>query len=95
MPESVTVFVMPPSLAELERRLRGRATDDEQVIQRRLSKAREEMSHWGDYDYVVVNDQVPQALETLRDIVGGRNSVNRVSDPALRGRVLGIAGGGG
>jgi guanylate kinase len=90
MPESVLVFVMPPSLAELERRLRGRATDSEEVIRRRLSEALADMGHWSEFDYVVINDDVPQALDTLRSIMGGRNTANRSADPALRRRLAAI-----
>jgi guanylate kinase len=90
MPESVLVFVMPPSLAELERRLRGRATDSEEVIRRRLSEALADMGHWSEFDYVVINDDVPQALDTLRAIMDGRNTANRSADPALRRRLAAI-----
>src|SRR6267142_2312091 len=56
MPEAISVFILPPSRAELERRLRTRATDDEAVIARRLRDAATDMSHWAEFDYVVVND---------------------------------------
>lgn len=58
----VTVFILPPSHAELERRLRGRAQDSEEVIRRRLSKAAEEMSHYSEYDYVIINDDIDKAI---------------------------------
>jgi len=93
MPASVLIFVMPPSLAELERRLRGRATDSDEVIRRRLSEAREEMSHWAEYDYVVVNDEVERALATLQDIVAGRDTTSRTTNPALRARAEAIVAG--
>jgi guanylate kinase len=51
----VSVFVLPPSTAELERRLRARAADSEDEVQKRMSKASDEMSHWAEYDYVIVN----------------------------------------
>jgi guanylate kinase len=57
----VSVFVLPPSHAELERRLRSRAQDSEDVVQKRMSKAASEISHWPEYDYVIVNDDIDPA----------------------------------
>jgi guanylate kinase len=65
----VTVFVMPPSLAVLEQRLRGRSKDPEAAIRRRLATAREEISAVGEYDYVVVNDALDACVDRLRAIV--------------------------
>ena len=73
MPECVSIFILPPSRAELERRLRGRATDAEDVIRRRLDDAAADMTHWSEFDYVVVNDDFERALLELRDIVAGRD----------------------
>jgi guanylate kinase len=87
MADSVLVFIMPPSLAELERRLRGRGTDGEEVIRRRLSEARDDMAKWQDFDYVVVNDALDEALTALRSILGGTNTRNRTDEPPLRQRV--------
>ncbi|MGB1277121.1 MAG: guanylate kinase, partial [Nannocystaceae bacterium] len=64
----VLVFVLPPSLDELERRLRGRATDTREVIDRRLRVAREELRHYDEYDYVIVNDDLDRAYDALRAI---------------------------
>jgi len=72
MPECVSVFVMPPSQPELERRLRGRGTDSEAVIARRLRDSIADMSHWAEFDYVVVNDDFEQAVSDLQAIVAGR-----------------------
>ena len=69
LPEAVTVFVLPPSLAELERRLRGRGTEDEPATQRRLANAKGEIEHYGFFDYVIVNDDITRAYEQLRSIV--------------------------
>lgn len=69
LPEAVSVFVMPPSFQELERRLRGRHADSPQVIQKRLGAAREEISHWPEYDYLVVNDRLVPATQALRAVV--------------------------
>ncbi len=66
--EAVLVFVLPPSLHELESRLRKRATDDPEVIERRLVKARDELKHYGLYHYLIVNDDLPRAYDRLRAI---------------------------
>ncbi len=68
-PDAVLIFVAPPSLEELERRLRKRGRDDEQAIQLRLQNAIEEMEYIPQYDYVIVNDDLNRALETLRCIL--------------------------
>lgn len=69
MPECVTVFVLPPSRRALEDRLRNRRTDSEEVIARRLQDAVGDMSHWDEFDYVVVNDNFEKALDDLVRIV--------------------------
>ena len=66
---SVLVFILPPSMAELERRLRRRATDSPEAIQRRLAIAKRELEHYGDYDYLVVNDNLDRAHQQLNAIV--------------------------
>jgi guanylate kinase len=58
----VSVFVLPPSVVELERRLRARALDPDDVIKRRMAKASDEMSHWAEYDYVVINRDIDRAF---------------------------------
>ena len=60
--------MLPPSLAELESRLRKRATDDVEVIERRLEKAKDELKHYGLYHYLIVNDDLPRAYDKLRAI---------------------------
>ncbi len=65
----VTVFVLPPSIPELERRLHTRAQDDYETIHRRMAKAADEMSHWAEYDYVVINRDVVQAFEDVKAIL--------------------------
>lgn len=84
MPDCTSVFVLPPSLAELERRLRGRSTDSEQTILRRLGDARADMTHWDEFDYAVVNDDFDTALAQLKDIVAGDGAGCRTDDPGLR-----------
>ncbi len=64
-PGAVSVFILPPSLEELENRLRKRGTDSDDVIGRRLLAARGEMRHVGEFDYVILNDRLPAALEDL------------------------------
>jgi guanylate kinase len=65
----VKVFILPPSRAELERRLRKRAQDTEEVVQKRMAKADAEMSHWAEYDYVIVNYDLDESEELLRSIL--------------------------
>jgi guanylate kinase len=66
--DSVLCFILPPSVEELERRLRQRATDSEETISRRLAVAHKELFHYTDYDYLVVNDQLEKAFDELRSI---------------------------
>ncbi len=65
----VSIFILPPSMAELQSRLHRRAEDSEQVISTRLANARAEIEHWREYDYVVVNDDLNRAFSSLRSIV--------------------------
>lgn len=67
--DSVTVFILPPSREELVRRLYGRGTDPEHVIRLRLKEAGEEISHWPDYDYIVVNAEFEESFAALKSIV--------------------------
>ncbi len=74
MPDCVTVFILPPSRHALEERLRNRRTDSDEVIARRLRDAVSDMSHWSEFDYVVVNDDFERAITDLGHIVEGRGS---------------------
>jgi guanylate kinase len=65
----VRVFIFPPSLQELERRLRGRATDSEEVIEARMSRAAAEIAHWDGYDYVLVNDDAESCFQSVKTIL--------------------------
>src|SRR5215204_5482326 len=65
----VSVFVLPPSIAELDRRLHTRAQDTDDIIHARMSKAADEMSHWAEYDYVVINHEVGQAFADVHAIL--------------------------
>ena len=69
LPDTVGIFILPPSREELERRLRDRATDDEKTIARRMRDADREMSHYGDAEYLVINDDFDQALFELDAII--------------------------
>jgi guanylate kinase len=83
LPEAVTIFILPPSRAELERRLRDRGTDAEDVIRRRLADAIGDMSHWNEFEYVVVNDDFDAALADLSAIVAGHGRALGSDRPAL------------
>jgi guanylate kinase len=74
LPEACSIFILPPSRHALEQRLKGRSTDSDEVIQRRLRDAAEDLGHWNEFDYVVINDRFEQAIEDLRDIVENRGS---------------------
>jgi guanylate kinase len=65
----VSIFILPPSIAELDRRLRTRAQDSDEVIQGRMAKSRDEISHWAEYDYVLVNDDLDQTFDRLKTIL--------------------------
>jgi guanylate kinase len=83
LPECRSVFILPPSRPELERRLRGRGTDAEEVIQRRLRDAAGDMGHWREFEFVVVNDDFERALAELQAIVQGRGEASRSDRPGL------------
>ncbi|HLY56355.1 MAG TPA: guanylate kinase [Stellaceae bacterium] len=79
----VSVFILPPALAELERRLKARNEDSPETVAARMAKALDEMSHWAEYDYVLVNRDLDECLATLRAIVH--------AERAKRIRQLGLA----
>ena len=68
-PDIVRVFILPPSMAELERRLRNRATDSDEVIRRRMDRAAAEISHWAEYDYVLINNDAEKCRELVHNIL--------------------------
>jgi guanylate kinase len=74
LPEALSIFILPPSKIALEQRLKGRSTDSDDVIKRRLRDAAQDLSHWNEFDYVVVNDKFEQALEDLQAIVENRGA---------------------
>jgi guanylate kinase len=67
--EVATIFILPPSLAELERRLRRRAEDTDDIIRKRMDKAADELAHWAEYDYVIVNHDLDQAFADVRTVL--------------------------
>jgi guanylate kinase len=75
MPDNVSVFILPPSRAELENRLKGRGQDSDDIIARRMRDAVSEMEHYAEYDYIVVNDDFETALAELKSIVDSRRLV--------------------
>lgn len=86
----VLVFILPPSLGELERRLRSRGTDAPEVIERRLRMAIEEIRHYRDYDYVIVNDDLDRAYDALRAVYVAERSrtvrQRRAADAVISGQ---------
>jgi len=78
----VTIFLLPPTMAELEHRLRARGTDSPQVIAERMRRAADEISHWAEYEYVLVNDHMDECLARVRAIVAAERS-KRVRQTSL------------
>lgn len=77
-PESVSIFIMPPSFAVLERRLRGRGTEDEVSLRTRLGSAKRELAQYGRFDYIVFNDDVQKATQAVIDIIDAeRHKISR------------------
>ena len=83
LPEAVQIFILPPSRVELESRLRKRGSDTEDVVARRLQESTLEMSHWSDFDYVIVNRKFDQALAELNAIFDGQGQASRRDRPEL------------
>jgi guanylate kinase len=78
----VSIFVLPPSHAELERRLKERAQDSDEVVAKRMAKAADEISHWPEYDYVIVNRDIDRALMQIKSILE--------AERARRTRLIGV-----
>jgi guanylate kinase len=92
MPSAATIFILPPSRQALEQRLRNRATDSEEVIARRLRDAVGDMSHWNEFDYVVVNDDFERATGDLASIVLGKGEPLRAPRAALEPLLANLLG---
>jgi guanylate kinase len=84
LPECHSVFVLPPSREALEQRLRGRGTDSDEVIARRLRDSLADLSHWNEFDYIVVNDDFDRATQELQAIVTGQGEHLRRERAELR-----------
>lgn len=91
MPECVSIFILPPSLDELERRLRDRRTDSAEVIDRRLRDAVSDMSHWDEFDYVIINDDLDEAVRDIEAVLAGSGDANATNNPELCRRVAAIS----
>lgn len=91
-PDCVSIFILPPSLQELERRLRDRRTDSEAVIERRLSDAMADMAHWEDFDYVVINDDLDRAVADIEAVFAGDGEAQSTQNSSLRARISRIMG---
>jgi len=87
----VSVFVLPPSMRELERRLRQRAQDSDDIIARRMATATDEMSHWAEYDYVVLNQNIDDAFAEVRSILAAER-LKRERQTGLATFVRGLQG---
>ena len=92
LPEAVQIFMLPPSRAELEERLRKRGSDSEEAIARRLLESVLEMSHWRDFDYVIVNRDFERALAELEAVFDGRGGASRGDRPELQPLVRELLG---
>ncbi|MCR9155755.1 MAG: guanylate kinase [Rhodobacteraceae bacterium] len=81
-PHTLSIFILPPSIAELRRRLEGRGQDSVETIGKRMLKSWDEISHWGSYDYVLINDDLDQTFERLKTIVTATR-LRRLQQPGL------------
>ena len=78
----VRIFILPPSMAELDRRLHSRGTDSDDVIAGRMQRAAGEIGHWAEYDYVLINDQMERCLSEVQAIVAAER-LKRTRQPGL------------
>lgn len=85
----VSIFILPPSIAELDRRLRARGQDSDAVIADRMQKSRDEISHWAEYDYVLVNHELDETERQLRSLIEGER-LRRDRQPGLNDFVRGL-----
>lgn len=90
MPDCTSIFIFPPSLRELERRLRSRGTDSDWVIERRLRDALSDMAHWSEFDFVVINDDLDQAVADLDAVFRGDAAGHATRNEALIARLQAI-----
>ncbi|MGE0096259.1 MAG: guanylate kinase [Alphaproteobacteria bacterium] len=85
----VSVFVLPPSFSELEKRLHSRAQDTPDVVARRMAKASDEMSHWAEYDYIIVNQDIEDSVASVQAILTAER-LRRARQVGLRDFVVGL-----
>ncbi|MBY0462622.1 MAG: guanylate kinase [Alphaproteobacteria bacterium] len=78
----VSIFILPPSLEELEKRLRKRAQDSEEVVKRRMASASHDLTHWAEYDYVIINENFEYSVECVRSILKSEK-LKRTRQPSL------------
>ena len=83
-PSCKTVFIVPPSIRELRRRLTGRGQDSEETIEKRMREARSEISHWDEFDFLIVNDRFDEALADLRSIIRSGRPIRDENDSEKR-----------
>jgi guanylate kinase len=88
-PSTLSIFILPPSIAELRRRLISRGQDADDVIAKRMQKSWDEISHWGSYDYVLVNDDLDKTFEKLKTIVTATR-LRRLQQPGMVEHVRGL-----
>lgn len=92
LPECHSIFILPPSRAALESRLRGRGTETDEVIARRLRDSIADMSHWNEFDYVVINENFERATADLEDIVTGKAEALRADRVQLQPLIAALLG---
>ena len=85
-PHTLSIFILPPSIAELRRRLETRGQDSDEVIARRMAKSWDEISHWAEYDHVLINDDLDETTRRLRVIVEAAR-LRRIQQPGLNDHV--------
>jgi guanylate kinase len=87
MPDCVSIFILPPTREELERRLRSRGTDTDEVIARRLRDSLSDMSHWNEFDYIIFNDNLDTAVADLEAVLGGDGAKSSTANADVRDAV--------
>jgi guanylate kinase len=84
MPDCRSVFILPPSVAELKQRLKSRGTDSDGIIERRFRDALADMSHWDEFDFAIINDDLDQATADLQAIIAGEGTGHKVVAPQVK-----------
>jgi guanylate kinase len=92
MPDCRSIFILPPSVAELKHRLTGRGTDSAEVIERRFRDAVADISHWREFDFAVINDDLTTATTELTTVIRGKGSNNETSGASMGGLIGAILG---